>query len=157
MPGVWEKINDPLFSLMKEILSLKAATPAGFAVQAKAVVYVGSELWDVADEHFAERRFIEAACAFCNITPWPIAREGTVMTEIITLVPRQSHDAKLAEAFRDLEPVVLDLERAAKIAHRMFIDPAEEDIVLGIFAVEQFHKIASDLVRLWDEKHAAAR
>jgi hypothetical protein len=28
---------------------------------------------------------------------------------------------------------------------------------LGIFAVEQFHKMASDLVRLWDEKFDAAR
>lgn len=157
MPGVWEKINDPLFSLMKEILSLKAATPAGFAVQAKAVVYVGSELWDVADETFCRTSVYRSCVRVLQHHALADCAEGTVMTEIITLVPRQSHDAKLAEAFRDLEPVVLDLERAAKIAHRMFIDPAEEDIVLGIFAVEQFHKIASDLVRLWDEKHAAAR
>jgi hypothetical protein len=80
------------------------------------------------------------------------------MSEVTTLVPRQSRDAKLAEAYHDLEPVIRDLERAGKIAHRMFIDaPDEEDIELGIFAVEQFHKMASDLVRLYDEKHDAAR
>jgi hypothetical protein len=80
------------------------------------------------------------------------------MTEITTLAPRQSRDAKLVDAFYDLEPVIRDLERAAKIAHRLFIDtPDEEGVELGIFAVEQFHKMAADLVRLWDEKHAAAR
>jgi hypothetical protein len=30
--------------------------------------------------------------------------------------------------------------------------PYPEDIELGIFAVEQFHKMASDLVRLYYEK-----
>jgi hypothetical protein len=80
------------------------------------------------------------------------------MTEVTTLVPRQSREAKLAGAFHDLEPVILDLERAARIAHRMFIDaPDEEELELGIFAVEQFHKLTTDLVRLWNEKFDAAR
>jgi hypothetical protein len=38
--SVWDKILDPLFKLVHEILPLKASTPAGLAVQAKAVVLV---------------------------------------------------------------------------------------------------------------------
>ena len=69
-----EKIQDQLFPLVDEILSLKASTPAGLAVQAKAVAYAAADLWDPPDlEETHERLFIEAACAFCNITPWPIA------------------------------------------------------------------------------------
>jgi hypothetical protein len=57
-----------------------------------------------------------------------------------------------------LEPVVLDLERAAKIAEKLFIeDPDEEEIELGRFAVYQFRAMARDLVRLWNEEHEAAR
>ena len=43
------------------------------------------------------------------------------MTEETT-TPRQSRDAKLASAFGDLEPAIRDLERAAKIAERLFIE-----------------------------------
>jgi hypothetical protein len=68
---------------------------------------------------------------------------------------RDSHDVKLADAYRDLEAPIRDLERAAKIAQQFAYD--EDDRGLGQFAVEQFLKLASDLVRLYDEKHAAAR
>ena len=74
LPSVWDKIQDPLFPLVEEILSLKAATPAGLAMQAKAVAYAAADLWDPAIEDTHERLFIEAACAFCKITPFPIAR-----------------------------------------------------------------------------------
>ena len=78
------------------------------------------------------------------------------MTEEIT-TPRQSRDAKLASAFCGLEPVIRDLERAAKIAEKLFIeDPDDEEVELGRFAVYQFRAMASDLVRLWNEKHDAA-
>ena len=64
---------------------------------------------------------------------------------------------KLADAFRDLEPVIYDLERGAKIAEKFFIeDPDEEELELGRFAVYQFRAMASDLVRLWNEKHDEA-
>jgi hypothetical protein len=77
------------------------------------------------------------------------------MSEVTTLVPRQSREAKLASAFCDLEAPIRDLERAAKIAERFAYD--EDDRGLGQFAVEQFLKLASDLVRLYDERHSAAR
>ena len=41
--------------------------------------------------------------------------------------PRQSRDAKLASAFCDLEPVIRDLARAAKIAERLFIEDPDEE------------------------------
>jgi hypothetical protein len=75
-PDVWDKINDRLSPLVDEILSLKAATPAGLAVQAKATVYSASDLWDGQIEDTHKLLFIEAACAFCNIAPWPIARRA---------------------------------------------------------------------------------
>jgi hypothetical protein len=66
-------------------------------------------------------------------------------------------DAKLAEAYRDLEGPIYDLERAAKIAERFSIDdPDEEELELGRFALKQFCTLASDLARLWHEKSAAA-
>jgi hypothetical protein len=48
------------------------------------------------------------------------------MTEETT-TPRQSRAAKLASAFCDLEPVIRDLERAAKIAERLFIEGPDEE------------------------------
>jgi hypothetical protein len=77
------------------------------------------------------------------------------MTEVIE--QRQSRDAKLADAYTDLEAPIRDLERCAIIADRFITDPSEEDEELFHFAVQQFHKMASDLVRLWDEKFDAAR
>jgi hypothetical protein len=78
------------------------------------------------------------------------------MSEVIE--QRQSRDAKQAEAFCDLEAPIRDLERAAKIAAGFFLDdPDEEALSLGRFAIEQFRKLASDLVRLYDERHSAAR
>jgi len=80
------------------------------------------------------------------------------MAEVTTLAPRQSRDAKkLADAFFDLEPVIRDLERAGKIAWRLVLDEEEGDLDLARFAFEQFRKLASDLVRLYDERHSAAR
>jgi hypothetical protein len=70
----WPKIQDQLYRLVDEILPLKASTPAGLAVQAKAVACAASDLWEGDGEPQHERLFIEAACAFCNITPWPIAQ-----------------------------------------------------------------------------------
>jgi hypothetical protein len=87
-----------------------------------------------------------------GIPPWPVhshTRKGSAMSE------DKSRDAKLAQAYYDLEPVIRDLERASKIAHQMFIPDQEEDIELCTFAVRQFHKMASDLVRLYDEKFHA--
>ena len=71
------------------------------------------------------------------------------MTEETT-TPRQSRDAKLASAFCDLEPVIRDLGREDCRAGR------REKIELGRFAVSQFVRWASDLVRLWNDKHEAA-
>jgi hypothetical protein len=70
----WGNVQDRLYPLADEILSLKASTPAGLAVQAKAVAFAAADLWDpVANEgDVHERLFIEAVCAFCNITPLPL-------------------------------------------------------------------------------------
>lgn len=77
----WGKINDQLYRLVDEILPLKASTPAGLAVQAKAVVFAASDLWDIIpddepdDYNPHERLFIEAVCAFCGIAPLPMQRQ----------------------------------------------------------------------------------
>jgi hypothetical protein len=73
LPSAWEEIQNPLFPLVEEILTLRASTPAGLAVQAKAVAYAAADLWDGNSENPHERWFIEAVCAFCNIKPAPIA------------------------------------------------------------------------------------
>jgi len=75
--SVWDKFHDRLYPLVDEILRLKASTPAGLAVQARAVVMAAQDLWDCADHHDGnqhERLFIEAACAFCGIAPLPMQR-----------------------------------------------------------------------------------
>jgi hypothetical protein len=57
------------------------------------------------------------------------------MTEVIE--QRQSRDAKLADAYTDLEAPIRDLERCAIIADRFITDPSEEDEELFHFAVQQ--------------------
>jgi hypothetical protein len=74
------------------------------------------------------------------------------MSEVIE--QQQSRDAKLADAFHDLEAPIRDLERAGKIAWRFVL---EGDGGLALFAVEQFRQLATNLVRLYDERHSAAR
>jgi hypothetical protein len=71
----WDDIQDRLFTLAAAILPRRAVTAAGFAVQARAVVFAAAELWDrgVIPEDSHEKLFIEAACAFLGIMPAPIA------------------------------------------------------------------------------------
>jgi hypothetical protein len=88
-----------------------------------------------------------------GIPPWPGAFTHQGKDEAMS--EDQSRDAKHAAAFRDLEGEIRDLERAAKIAHGMFIPDQEEDVELCIFAVRQVDRMATDLVRLWDEKFHA--
>jgi hypothetical protein len=72
-----------------EILPLKASTPAGLAVQVKAVVFAAADLWDIIpddepdDYNPHERLFIEAACAFCGIAPLPMQRrQGRALAKV---------------------------------------------------------------------------
>jgi len=59
-----DDIDDRLFPLAEDILSRRARTVAGLAVQAKAVTLAAGELWnDGRDDNEHERAFIEAVCA----------------------------------------------------------------------------------------------
>src|SRR5690242_12348572 len=80
------------------------------------------------------------------------------LTPIKPVRDRLLFDQKVSSAYLELEPVILDLERAAKLAEKMFIeDPDEEELELGRFAVYQFRAMASDLVRLWNKRYHTAR
>jgi hypothetical protein len=65
-------ILETLDTLTKEIISRKAETVAGLAVQARAMTVYYAELWDVDDDNHDHRNFIEAVCAFVGITPEPL-------------------------------------------------------------------------------------
>jgi hypothetical protein len=81
------------------------------------------------------------------------------MSDKVTRLPRQPlDDVRMAKAFRDLEPVILDLERAAKIARHFFLeDPDDEELELVRFAVDQCRKLASDFRQLYFEKWEESR
>jgi hypothetical protein len=68
----WMDILETLDTLTKEIISRKAETVAGLAVQARAMTVYYAELWDVDDDNHDHRNFIEAVCAFVGITPEPL-------------------------------------------------------------------------------------
>jgi hypothetical protein len=81
-----------------------------------------------------------------------------MIDKVIPLPRRPIDDAKMAHAFMELEPYLLSLERAAKIARHFFLeDPDEEELELGRFAVDQFQKLASDFRQLYFEKWEEAR
>jgi hypothetical protein len=65
----WEAIHDRLSPLAAEILSKKAQTIAGLAVQTRAITLVAYDIWEPAfvgdSDH--ERKFIEAVCAFVRV------------------------------------------------------------------------------------------
>jgi len=74
----WNAIHDRLDALAKDIISRKAQTVAGLAVQARAMTAYYAELWDrdeddEDDEGSGHRIFIEAVCAFVGVTPVPLA------------------------------------------------------------------------------------
>jgi hypothetical protein len=56
-----------------------------------------------------------------------------MIDKVIPLPRRPIDDAKMAHAFMELEPYLLSLERAAKIARHFFLeDPDEEELELGL-------------------------
>jgi hypothetical protein len=75
-PKPWDDIHSRLFPLCEHILSQRAHTLAGLAVQANAVSLAAAELWDPGCHHDDdppqhERMFIQAVCDFLGIIPVP--------------------------------------------------------------------------------------
>jgi hypothetical protein len=68
---VWNDIHGRLYLIFDYILSQRAQTVDGLAVQARAIVMAASDLWeDRGDDNEAhERIFIEAVCAFVGVAP----------------------------------------------------------------------------------------
>jgi hypothetical protein len=69
---VWVSINDRMYPLIDDILSLRATSVAGLGVQARAASLYFDELWEPQDADpagIAQREFIEAVCAFCGVAP----------------------------------------------------------------------------------------
>jgi hypothetical protein len=72
--GVWDRLFDRMYPLVEKILSLKAQTVRGLAVQARAIALADCELWESDKLHREEARcrlFIESVCAFAGIAPLP--------------------------------------------------------------------------------------
>jgi hypothetical protein len=70
----WGRFNDRLYPLVDEILSLKATTLAGLAVQTRAIVAAEFELWELDPEKSdytdqLRRQFLELTCSFLGIEP----------------------------------------------------------------------------------------
>jgi hypothetical protein len=67
---VWERILDRMWPLIDDILSQRAQTVAGLAVQARAFTLSSSEWWtsDLC-ENDQGLAFAEAVCAFTGVTP----------------------------------------------------------------------------------------
>jgi hypothetical protein len=72
--SAWDDINERLNPLAHEIISHKAQTIAGLAVQARAMTVYYPLLWDADDEDEYEhhRNFIESVCSFVGLTPLPL-------------------------------------------------------------------------------------
>jgi hypothetical protein len=67
---VWNDILDRLDPIIDEILSRRAQTVTGLAVQARAVVLAAADLWDgEGEDERHERVFIESVCAFVGVAP----------------------------------------------------------------------------------------
>jgi hypothetical protein len=75
----WTEIHNRLFPLCEKILSMRAHTLEGLAVQTNAIGLAAAELWDPGmnqddDKPNHERMFVEAVCAFLGITPVPLRK-----------------------------------------------------------------------------------
>jgi hypothetical protein len=69
----WHRLNSRIYPLVDAILSQRAQTLAGLAVQARAFTLSSSEWWDsdltCEDDQLA---FANAVCAFLGVTPVPL-------------------------------------------------------------------------------------
>jgi hypothetical protein len=66
----WTPIHGRLYPIVDDILSRRAQTVSGLAVQARAIVMGHADLWDARDEDTErERLFIEAVCTFVGVKP----------------------------------------------------------------------------------------
>jgi hypothetical protein len=67
---VWNDIHGRLYPIVDAILSRRAQTVAGLAVQARAIVMGAADLWEpLGEEIERERVFIESVCAFVGVKP----------------------------------------------------------------------------------------
>jgi hypothetical protein len=89
----WTDIHDRMHPLMEMIVSLRARTPAGFAIQARTASIYQVDLWD--NEGGEDiRTFVEAACAFAGVVPFtPDEAKGAAMHVAAALaLPEPSPD-----------------------------------------------------------------
>jgi hypothetical protein len=67
---VWNDIHGRLYPIVDDILSRRAHSLAGLAVQARAVVMGEAEIWEApCEEYERERVFIESVCALVGVKP----------------------------------------------------------------------------------------
>jgi hypothetical protein len=66
-PQAWEPVEKRFYALAEEILSYRASSREGLALQARAFISSYCEIWEDSD---GARAFIECVCAFAGV-PFP--------------------------------------------------------------------------------------
>lgn len=86
----WEPVSDRFYDIANEILSYRASTREGLALQVRAFISSYSEVWE--DDHGA-RDFVECVCDFAGV-PFPPTEAATLDLDVSaseTSIPDGSH------------------------------------------------------------------
>jgi hypothetical protein len=70
---LWDRINSRVNPVINAILELRAITPAGLKIQARATAMAAPDLWEGTSADTYEKAFIESACSFFGMDAKSIA------------------------------------------------------------------------------------
>jgi hypothetical protein len=113
-PETWDFLRDRFYELTDEILSHRAATREGLALQARALISSYSEIWEHEHDDDGVLDFIQSVCAFSGV-PFPPYGEDA---PAVAAGPSVATEAGAAQARQDADPIlaVIAEHRAAQEA-----------------------------------------
>jgi hypothetical protein len=120
----WEPISDRFYAVAEEILSYRASTREGLALQVRAFISSYSEIWE--DDHGA-RAFVECVCAFAGVPFPPIPEEAQSPAATVRRIEPPKPDPIYAaiERHRQARSKLSNVVAAADLA---FDDPQYDEM-----------------------------
>jgi hypothetical protein len=139
-PDAWEPVSDRFYAVAEEILSYRASTRQGLALQVRAFISSYSEIWE--DDDGGVRAFVECVCDFAGVPFPPVPEEAQ---SAAATVRRPSEPDPISAAIAEHRQAVKAEARALEDTFGFGGGPADEpEDSPAHVAAEERHSTASD-------------